>query len=187
MRNAIDKVSDDPRVVAALAALGHPVPGDYILTRPLVLTHPDGRTKGWRSPTGLPTGRVIRISNESIPTSRGIPTTCAYEICVNDAYGYAHYLRVICYPTTHAKRAVVGCPEYKNVPDVDWTVTLLTSLQPRPGALGLLSRIESGVGPDSSVWRDVFLRLIDEGAITEDQLRSALNRRLTTPSKDEET
>jgi len=157
-------VSEDPRILAALQERLQF--GDYILTQPLVLAKPDGRKpRGWQSRAGLPKGARVKIRE-----FQG-----EYEICLYDGYGHTRVLSV--HYRADGTPLVGGCPEVRDgVYDVEWALTLLTSLQPRPGAAGLLSRLEPVCGSDSAYWHDVLLHLVDEGTITEAQLRVALER-----------
>jgi len=198
MRKPPVLVSEDPRIRAALAALGQPVLGDYVLTQPLVLTKPDGRVKGggWQSREGLAKGSVVQVRKHHIGRFRDAEIDYAYEIRLHNGYtrsdvlDYAYEIRLhngytrsdvlhVCHYKVGdtEKSVVVGCPEIReDAPDVEWALTLLTSLAPRPGAAGLLSRIDPTTDADSSIWHDVFLRLIEEGTLTEAQLRAAVTR-----------
>jgi len=180
MRKPPVLVSEDPRIRAALAALGQPVLGDYVLTQPLVLTKPDGRVKGggWQSREGLAKGSVVQVRKHHIGRFRDAEIDYAYEIRLHNGYTRSDVLRVCHYKIGATEKSVVfGCPEIReDTPDVEWALTLLTSLAPRPGAAGLLSRIDPTTDADSSIWHDVFLRLIEEGTLTEAQLRAAVTR-----------
>jgi hypothetical protein len=180
MRKPPVQVSEDPRIRAALAVLGQPVLGDYVITRPLVLTKPDGRVKegGWQSREGLPEGAVVQIRKHYLDRFRDAEIDYAYEIRLFNGHTRSDVLKVCHYKIgTTEKSAVFGCPEIRDdVPDVEWALTLLTSLAPRPGAAGLLSRINPTTDAYSSIWHDVFLRLIEEGTLTEAQLRAAVTR-----------
>jgi hypothetical protein len=180
MRKPPVLVSEDPRIRAALAALGQPVLGDYVLTQPLVLTKPDGRVKGggWQSREGLAKGSVVQVRKHHIGRFRDAEIDYAYEIRLHNGYTRSDVLHVCHYKVGDTEKSVVsGCPEIReDAPDVEWALTLLTSLAPRPGAAGLLSRIDPTTDADSSIWHDVFLRLIEEGTLTEAQLRAAVTR-----------
>lgn len=165
-------VNSDLRVIAALAAFGKPVFGEYVVTARVALTKADGRVKnGWESREGLLAGRVGWVREYSF-RERDVDLLWSYEICLPSGYGNRSTALIV-YCSRALGPQIMRCPTIREgTPDVDWVLALLTNFTPRPGAAGLLSRIDPS--ENSSTWHDVFLRLIDEGAISETMIRAAL-------------
>jgi hypothetical protein len=167
-------VNSDPRVVAALVAFGEPVFGEYAVTAtaPLTLTKSDGRVRGgWESPGGIEAGRIGAIAEHTLHPHE--EAGFAWAVRLPGAYGARHTAMVVRGHTEGAR--ITHCPEIREgVPDVEWVLRLLANFVPRPGAAGLLSRVDPEAGSDADRWHGVFLRLIDEGAVSEAMLRAAI-------------
>lgn len=162
------KVNSDPRVQQAIDALGRIDEGEYVLRADLVRGKTDGRLpQGWRSRAGLAKGSVIRVW-------RGVREGAEWsiEFRLEGTYGIDETALELWVPPGGRRARVLRCPEVREcVDDVEWALTLLTSIVPRVGGRGLLSRVSVSAPPH--IWRDVLARLVDEGALTEAQVRGA--------------